>query len=104
MCQLYHRGRKINSLDLIAGGRVKKDIIVVDDRISYWPHDLDNLIPVNPYKGDSHDDTLPKVLKMIMKLGQLDDIRSPGLVQYFELKNRSLCFIQTLKNSAFKTH
>ena len=58
-------------------------IIIVDDRISSWPTDLSNLIPVNQYTGDEQDKTLI-LLKNLLKTLEDSEGTQVAIANYYQ--------------------
>ena len=69
-CSVLLSGKKhymFKQLDCISN-RDKSNIVVVDYNLKAWPYDVQNLVPISPYSGDSHDTQLPKLAGYLLTL------------------------------------
>lgn len=70
----------------IIQNREMKDIIIVDNLIHSFAFQLDNGIPIVPWKGDRNDKELKFLLDFLIELSFLADVRE-GIRQRFQLSN-----------------
>ena len=87
---------RMKDLDVITN-RDKKDLIIIDDKIMNWGKDLDNLIPINEYKGNRKDFTLPKLLHLIHSAGSIYDVRDL-LIPHFKIQSKYSQFVDFFAN------
>ena len=96
-CFIRNYRFKMKHLDIITN-RQKSNLIIIDDKISVWLEDLDNLIPINSYKGDEKDDFLLKLINVLTILGQTKDVREDLLIQYFKLNEKYINLKKSWEN------
>jgi CTD small phosphatase-like protein 2 len=70
-------------------GRNLKDIIIVDNKIESYSSNLENGIPIKSYYGETEDDMLDHLVQYMMKLKDVEDVRTKILKDFFlkELTN-----------------
>lgn len=62
-----------------------QDIIIVDNKIESYSSNLENGIPIKSYYGEDNDNRLPHLVKHLMKLKDVRDVR-PYILKDFLLK------------------
>jgi CTD small phosphatase-like protein 2 len=74
---LYVKEQKtfIKDLKLLSEGRDLKDMVLIDNKVKSYMLNMENGIPIKDFMGDPDDDTLPVLLKYLMKLLDVDDVR-----------------------------
>ena len=73
-------GMYLKTLDVIQNRR-PEDIMILDESIAGWIHDLDNLVPVSSFYGQ-HDDVLLNISLYICKLHEATDVRTVNKRQF----------------------
>jgi endonuclease V-like protein UPF0215 family len=68
---------------LLQGGRVLKDIIIVDNKIESYSSNLENGIPIISYYGQQGDIMLKKLAKYLLKLKDAPDVRVKILKDFY---------------------
>lgn len=76
----------------VLGGDLARTVILDDSPISY-AFQVDNAVPIAPWRGDLTDDTLPKVAAYLLTLSRESDVRRAlsnrfGLRSNFERRER----------------
>ena len=90
------RVKKVKSLEGIEGAR-KEDSVIIDPNIHLWPMDLDNLLPAEPYWGDTKDAFLPSISQFLITLARSHDIqlqirhKCAEIIQQKKLQATYLC-------------
>jgi CTD small phosphatase-like protein 2 len=73
----------IKDLSILQGGRVLKDIIIVDNKIESYSSNLENGIPIISYYGQEGDTMLKKLAKYLLKLKDSSDVRMNILRDFY---------------------
>jgi hypothetical protein len=83
---IFQRQVFIKDLSILLGGRVIRDIIIVDNKIESYSSNLENGIPIISYYGQEGDDMLKKLAKYLLRLKDANDVREK-IVRDFYLQD-----------------
>lgn len=73
----------IKDLSILLGGRVIRDIIIVDNKIESYSSNLENGIPIISYYGEPGDVMLKKLAKYLLRLKDASDVREFILKDFY---------------------
>lgn len=80
---IFQRQVFIKDLSILLGGRVIRDIIIVDNKIESYSSNLENGIPIISYYGQDGDDHLKKLAKYLLRLKEASDVREKIVKDFY---------------------
>ncbi|TNV87330.1 hypothetical protein FGO68_gene2233 [Halteria grandinella] len=80
---IYQKQVFIKDLSILLGGRVIRDIIIVDNKIESYSSNLENGIPIISYYGEPGDIMLKKLAKYLLRLKDASDVREFILKDFY---------------------
>ena len=81
--------------DLSLIQRKIEEIIIVDDNFMVWPRNLDNIIPIKTFTGDTKDSHLKDILQFLGQISHATDVRLP-LKNKYQLQMRAQRFAASM--------
>ena len=82
----------------ILADRDLDEIIIIDDKISYWPKQLDNIIPIKPFFPEEVDTAvMDKIEALLQALGRERNVRR-YIAEEFKIKEKYKQFQKELRH------